>query len=81
MANTRVVVTDDGDVGARATRLVDSAFTFDSAHVFRIGGPGKPRLPLGDEPLDASLIADWRAPLSCGNYNVETGVCSGQIVE
>jgi len=24
------------------------------------------------------LISDWRAPLSCGNYNVSTGVCSGQ---
>jgi len=24
------------------------------------------------------LIADWRAPLSCGNYNVKTGTCSGQ---
>jgi len=24
------------------------------------------------------LISDWRSPLSCGNYNVKTGVCSGQ---
>ncbi|MCP4790640.1 MAG: urea ABC transporter substrate-binding protein [Gammaproteobacteria bacterium] len=24
------------------------------------------------------LIADWRAPLSCGNYNVKTATCSGQ---
>ena len=24
------------------------------------------------------IIADWRAPLSCGNYNVKTGKCSGQ---
>jgi urea transport system substrate-binding protein len=24
------------------------------------------------------LIADWRAPLACGNYNVKTGKCSGQ---
>jgi urea transport system substrate-binding protein len=24
------------------------------------------------------LIADWRTPLSCGNYNVKTGTCSGQ---
>lgn len=61
MASQRVVATDDGDFGARATGLVDSAFTFDSAHVFRIGGPGKPRLPLGDEPLEPGLIADWRA--------------------
>lgn len=24
------------------------------------------------------IIADWRAPLSCGNYNVKTHKCSGQ---
>ncbi len=24
------------------------------------------------------IIADWRAPLSCGNYNVKTATCSGQ---
>ena len=24
------------------------------------------------------IIADWRKPLSCGNYNVKTGKCSGQ---
>jgi len=24
------------------------------------------------------IIADWRAPLSCGNYNVKSGKCSGQ---
>ncbi len=24
------------------------------------------------------LVADWRAPLSCGNYNVKTAKCSGQ---
>ncbi len=29
-------------------------------------------------PESAKLIADWRAPLSCGNFNVETGTCSGQ---
>lgn len=30
--------------------------------------------------LDGSkdIIADWRAPLSCGNYNVKTAKCSGQ---
>ena len=30
--------------------------------------------------LDGSkdLIADWRGPLSCGNFNVKTGKCSGQ---
>ena len=29
-------------------------------------------------PSDKYLISDWRAPLSCGNYNVKTHVCSGQ---
>lgn len=24
------------------------------------------------------LISDWRTPLSCGNYNVKTGSCSGK---
>ncbi|MFK8080437.1 MAG: urea ABC transporter substrate-binding protein [Granulosicoccus sp.] len=42
-----------------------------------------PGLVAGDawsDYLDSSkdLISDWRAPLSCGNYNVSTGVCSGQ---
>ena len=27
------------------------------------------------------IIADWRAPLSCGNYNVKTAKCSGQNLE
>lgn len=25
----------------------------------------------------APLIADWRAPLSCGNVNTATGTCGG----
>jgi urea transport system substrate-binding protein len=29
-------------------------------------------------PGSKDLIADWRAPLSCGNYNVKSGKCSGQ---
>lgn len=29
-------------------------------------------------PASKDVIADWRAPLSCGNYNVKTGKCSGQ---
>ena len=42
-----------------------------------------PGLVVGDawsDYLEGSkdLIADWRAPLSCGNYNVKTGKCSGQ---
>jgi urea transport system substrate-binding protein len=41
-----------------------------------------PGLILGDEwsdhlPESASLIANWRAPMSCGNFNVETGQCGG----
>ncbi|MFT5720572.1 MAG: urea transport system substrate-binding protein [Motiliproteus sp.] len=40
-------------------------------------------LVLGDAwsdflPGSKDLISDWRAPLSCGNYNVKTGTCSGQ---
>ncbi len=27
------------------------------------------------------IIADWRSPLSCGNYNVKTAKCSGQKME
>ena len=29
-------------------------------------------------PDSKSIISDWRAPLSCGNYNVTTATCSGQ---
>jgi len=29
-------------------------------------------------PGSEDLIADWRAPLSCGNYNTKTKKCSGQ---
>ncbi|MDZ7750575.1 MAG: urea ABC transporter substrate-binding protein [Gammaproteobacteria bacterium] len=29
-------------------------------------------------PGSRDLISDWRKPLSCGNYNVKTGTCSGQ---
>ena len=28
-------------------------------------------------PESAKLIADWRKPLSCGNFNVSTGSCGG----
>ncbi len=39
-------------------------------------------LVLGDEwsdylPESADLIANWRAPMSCGNFNVATGKCGG----
>jgi urea transport system substrate-binding protein len=42
-------------------------------------------LVVGDEwsdylPDSKSLIADWRAPLSCGNFNVVTGKCGGKGV-
>lgn len=29
-------------------------------------------------PDSKDLISDWRAPMSCGNYNVKTAKCSGQ---
>ena len=29
-------------------------------------------------PDSKILIADWRSPLSCGNYNVKSATCSGQ---
>ena len=28
-------------------------------------------------PESAPIIADWRAPMSCGNFNTETGQCGG----
>jgi urea transport system substrate-binding protein len=42
-----------------------------------------PGLVPGDEwsdflPESKPLIADWRAPLSCGNFNTQTGKCGGQ---
>ncbi|MGU3399684.1 urea ABC transporter substrate-binding protein [Brucellaceae bacterium D45D] len=42
-----------------------------------------PGLIVGDEwsdylPDSKNLISDWRAPMSCGNFNVETGKCGGQ---
>ena len=41
-----------------------------------------PGLVLGDEwsdflPESKPLISDWRAPLSCGNFNTETKTCGG----
>ena len=40
-------------------------------------------LVVGDEWSDyledsKDLIADWRAPMSCGNFNVASGKCGGQ---
>jgi len=29
-------------------------------------------------PGSKDIISDWRAPLSCGNYNIKTGNCAGQ---
>jgi len=42
-----------------------------------------PGLVVGDEwsdflPGSKDLIADWRAPMSCGNFNVATGKCGGK---
>ena len=42
-----------------------------------------PGLVVGDEwsdylPDSKDLIADWRAPLSCGNFNIATGKCGGK---
>jgi len=42
-----------------------------------------PGLVVGDAWSDylagsKDIIADWRGPLACGNYNVKTGQCSGQ---
>ncbi|CAH2401550.1 urea ABC transporter substrate-binding protein [Mesorhizobium ventifaucium] len=42
-----------------------------------------PGLVMGDEWSDyladsKDLISDWRAPLSCGNFNVATGKCGGK---
>ena len=41
-----------------------------------------PGLVVGDAwsdflPESAKLIADWRKPMECGNFNVETGKCGG----
>ncbi len=41
-----------------------------------------PGLVVGDEWSDylegsKDLISDWRAPMSCGNFNVKTGKCGG----
>ncbi|WP_376765776.1 urea ABC transporter substrate-binding protein [Stappia sediminis] len=43
-------------------------------------------LVVGDEwsdylPDSRPLIADWRAPMSCGNFNTETGKCGGKGVD
>lgn len=32
-------------------------------------------------PGSRDITADWQQPLSCGNYNVKTGKCSGQNYE
>jgi urea transport system substrate-binding protein len=42
-----------------------------------------PGLVVGDEwsdylPDSKDLIADWRKPLNCGNFNVATGKCGGK---
>jgi len=42
-----------------------------------------PGLVVGDEwsdflPDSKDLISDWRAPMSCGNFNTKTGKCGGE---
>ena len=32
-------------------------------------------------PGSKDIIADWTAPVSCGNFNIKTGQCSGQNYE
>ena len=29
-------------------------------------------------PDSARLVADWSAPINCGNFNIDTSKCSGQ---
>lgn len=29
-------------------------------------------------PESSKIVSDWTAPILCGNYNLESGVCSGQ---
>ena len=30
-------------------------------------------------PESKWVVSDWTAPISCGNYNIKTGKCSGQV--
>ncbi len=32
-------------------------------------------------PESARIVADWTKPVKCGNYNIDTGKCSGQNYE
>ncbi len=32
-------------------------------------------------PESANIVADWTPPISCGNFNIKTGKCSGQNYE
>lgn len=57
MAKTAV---QNEDVGQQAIEIMDRAFVLDGTHVFRVGGSGRPRLPLGDFTLGKDLIDDWR---------------------
>jgi urea transport system substrate-binding protein len=45
-----------------------------------------PGLVLGDEwsdhlPESAALISNWRAPMSCGNFNTATNTCGGSAAQ
>ena len=43
-------------------------------------GPGRRVVGLPAR-LARTSIADWRKPLACGNFNVKTGKCSGQVMQ
>lgn len=32
-------------------------------------------------PESSRIVADWTNPIKCGNYNIDTGKCSGQNYE
>ena len=32
-------------------------------------------------PGSKDIVADWLPPISCGNFNIKTGKCSGQSYE
>ncbi len=32
-------------------------------------------------PESSRIVADWTSPIKCGNYNIDTGKCSGQNYE
>ena len=45
--------------------------------VWQTPGPSSLRSGRPTSRVRRDLIADWRKPLSCGNFNVKTGKCGG----